>query len=366
MTDIDLSRRELLAGAATGGGLGILLGSGTVAMLSDEESFPDNLLTAGALDLEVVVDVEEGEEAHSEGIATVPVELDDETRAGSATLSVRVPDLSGRNNPAYAWLQLACPPDSPLAAALSVTLRYDCGGGTGDVLASGPLIEVADELRNGVPLSPECDAGVPAGGQGCLQPTETLPLVLEWTLADDYTGQEALSLPVAVVGRQCRHQDGTTNPFTPPTVPECSDADHHAVSFVEIYRCGSDGGPVFAGKLELDGSYCGQDGVDENTVDPGRYDLHGDGDDCTDTGFDVRVTDTETKSDGDGTETAGIAFELLEDGADDGPELCEVVVAGGPAPDDPGPAEAVYDDPSTFEGNATDGLLFAPETEGDS
>jgi len=361
VSDLEMTRRRLLAGAVTGGGLGLLIGSGTAAMLADRETFGANLFAAGALDLEVTVDVAGGGGGHSEGVATIPLELDDETTSGSATLTVTLPDPPAENNPAYAWLRTACPEDSALADALSVTVRYDCDGT--EELASGSLIDVANRLRNGVPLSPECDADATAGDQGCLQPEQPLRLVIEWELADDYAGEETLSLPVAVAGRQCRHRDGTTDPFTPPLVEEC--VDHHGISFVEIYRCGSDGEPVVVGKLELE-DYCDQDAIGENSLEPGRYDLCKDGGDCVDTGFDVRVTDTVSKVAGDGTETTGIAFELFEDGTEDGPDLCRVDIAGGSNPGSQGPAEVVYDDASDFDGNATDGVLYAPEKEVDA
>ena len=55
MTDdkLELTRRKILAGAGAVGAAGVGAGLGTSALFSDEESFVNNEITAGELDLKV-------------------------------------------------------------------------------------------------------------------------------------------------------------------------------------------------------------------------------------------------------------------------------------------------------------------------
>jgi predicted ribosomally synthesized peptide with SipW-like signal peptide len=347
-----ISRRQLLAGVAGAGATGALVGTGTAALFTDEEGFSARL-TAGLFDLVV-------EHAGGTSTGTVPLVIDAAT--GSEQLTAQLP--GERNNPGYAWLRTVCPEEDLPAFAddIAVTLSYvDCGG-DGDTIATGSLAEVAEQLRGGEPLDPRClgPAEVDPGGQACLSSGGEIDLLLEWDwdLQEDYDGGPQDLVALEFAGLQCRNADGTRNPFPdvattancetddPPTTTE-----RYAVSFCEVYADDGDGcKPV--GKLELeDGGYCGQSGISENQIAEGTYDLYTDGDDCEKTGYDMRVTDTETK-DG-GSETVGLAFELLgPDGSD--PTLCEVRIKGS------GTVE--YD--SGFDGNATGGLLYAPEKDG--
>lgn len=54
----ELSRRKTLAGIATIGAAGAGAGLGTSALFSDEESFEDNVITAGTLDMSVTASIE--------------------------------------------------------------------------------------------------------------------------------------------------------------------------------------------------------------------------------------------------------------------------------------------------------------------
>lgn len=348
-----MSRRKLLAGVAGAGATGALLGGGTGALLADEEGFAAGL-GAGLFDLRVELDGSPAGGANG----TAPIVIDEPD--GERRLTVGLP--GDRNNPGYAWLRTVCPGTALPAFAdnVRVTLSYvDCGSG-GDVIAEGSLADVADELRGGVPLDPRClgpDTVAP-GGQICLPGEGTIDLLFdwEWNLDEDYDDGPQDLIALQFAGVQCRNVDGTRDPFPDAaTTSNCGtddpQSDHHGVSYVEIVADTGDGCAV-VGKIELEDGYCGQtSSIGDSYLAEGTYDLYDDGDDCNDTGYDLHVTDTETK-DG-GSETVGLAFELLDDdGAD--PTLCEVRIKGS--------GTVMYD--SGFDGNATGGLLYAPEKDG--
>ena len=70
MTDdgIQLTRRKILAGTTAIGAAGIGAGLGTSALFSDEESFEDNTITAGTLDMSVTATVEGANEYWAERV----------------------------------------------------------------------------------------------------------------------------------------------------------------------------------------------------------------------------------------------------------------------------------------------------------
>ena len=350
----DYTRRELMAAGAAAGSAGLFVGLGTGASLADEEALLGTVLGAGGLDLQVAWATDAGASGSSEGDATVVVPIDDDHTAGSVSFSVALPDAAA-NNPAYAWLRLGCPPATELVDELLVTLRYDCGDG--GVLAEGTLYEVADALRDGVPLDGDCASGAVAGEQSCLAPGETVDLALDWRLDDDFVGEAEAALRLEVVGRQCRNQPGTTDPFPSSAPCEAPPREYRAVSSVEIYALvGEDGACVSIGKLELEDDYCGQAGIAENYVAPGTYTLYPEARACEPTGYEVVVTETREKLDDGTLETTALAFEVVEAGTDAGPELCRVDVKGGRT-------TVVYDG-DDLDGNATDGLLYAPRRSG--
>lgn len=338
----EISRRKLLGGIAIAGSAGAVSGAGSAAMFSDRER-TESEMAAGILDLRV--EWEGG--GSSDGTAPLAIDLSGDETSGEELFTVSLPGARS-NNPAYVWLGATCPASSALTASLVVTLSYaDCDGETsGEPIVSGSLLSVADELASGVPIDADRDPDADAGSQSCLHPGTDLCFLLEWELDEEYTGTESTSFEFRFVGRQCRGAEGTTNPFP---AAECDDPpdDRHGVSNVEIWICDEED-PV--GKLELDDEYCEQEGIAGNSIEPGRsYDLYED-DDCEDSGYDVSVTETETNDDG---EVIGLAFELLEDDGDDGPDLCRVDIKGGAEVETYGEAD--------LEANATDGVLYAPK-----
>jgi hypothetical protein len=287
--------------------------------MRDEDRFPDSTFTAGALDLSVACE--------SDACAVV----DEQTV--SLDLADLVPDTEGterfslsvRGNPGWLWLASTCPGDG-LENALDVTIRFDrdCHDTIVEEF-SGTLREVLLALSEGVRL-----------GDDCLAPDETACVEFAWEFparedVEDYEGTAAaFELHFAAI--QCRHNDGSISPIT---APPCEDATTaaHGISDVEIWGCVGDDSACDCqrlGKLELSDAYatrCGDartDGISENRVEPGVYDLLGD-DDCVDTGYDVRVTETRV----DGGETTALAFELRDEHGDPGPDLCRVVVKSG-------------------------------------
>jgi hypothetical protein len=360
MQGIELTRRELLAGTAGAGGTGVLLGTGTGALLADGELF-DGVFASGVLDL--AVEWADGEKSSEDGLVAIEIDESD----GEQLLSVALP--GDRNTSGYGWLRTVCPaePLPTFADDMGVRLSYAGCGGDEVVIADGSAAEVGRQLRSGIPLDPRCvpPDDVTLGEQPCLHPGDGggVDLLFEWSWdldADCHAGPLNL-FAFDFVAEQCRHDDGTENPFPEPSaVRTCETVEErHGISFVEIYAdvdgdgCSDDADPV--GKVELEPRGCyDQPGIEENLIEPGRYDLSEDVDQpCDDTGYDVVVTDTETKD--CGTETVGVAFQLVEDGTDSGPDLCEVRIKGGRD-------TVVYD--SGFVGNATGGLLYAPERSG--
>lgn len=340
------SRRRLLAAAAAAAGGGAVTGAGLRALLYDGEEFADNLFGSGALDLEAGWD---------DG-TTTDLEIGPLSTGASGVehLQLQLPGLDdATNNPAWLWLRTECPrPENTLSSKLDVALFYATASGdrlSDTPIVEGTLCEIATELRNGIALDGDPDTEE----RDCLDADETLHLRLEWTLGDDFDESQETTVTLHVAARQCRHDPEPENPFG--LVPECDCPTHHGISWIKIYveRCEDDGTDcscVLLGKLELDDGYAScepTDGIRDNHIEPGRYDLFED-DDCEDTGYDVDVTSTSEQPGSD--ETIGVSFQVL---GDPDPTLCRVEIFGGGE-------TAVYEGDDLVD-NGTDGELLAPE-----
>ena len=228
----ELSRRKLLAGLATAGGAGGLVGTGTAAFFSDEELFANNSLNAGSLRLAV------GNDAESDSDRRI-FEVGMDSPEGSTTFPVTLPELDrlgNENNPAYVWLRTSCPdPEDPpvIAESLDVTLSYACGDG--DVIASGSVVRFKNALSDGIRLDPDCELNA---DPDCLEPNDSVQLRLDWDLNDDYAGEEFTTLKFEFTAQQCRHNDGTRDPFPDE---EC-ELPWHGIS--NIGFCSSSGDPI--------------------------------------------------------------------------------------------------------------------------
>lgn len=356
---VGVSRRKLLSGVALAGSAGALTGVGAGALVVDDDTFFDNLLRSGRLDLAVEWTDATGGTTVSNGGVDLDVGPLTAGDAGHSEITVDLPQDGGEdNNPAHLWLRTNCPSSTgDVAEALTVGLWYAHPDGSrleNGLVVAGSLCEVGNDLRNGIPV----DGDPTTPERDCLDATDGSPLRLrfEWSLDEAYEGTGTASVGLELFASQCRHDDGTASPF--PAVPTCDcggdGADRHGVSFVEIWTCDApepDCECSVLGKLELDDGYCGESGVGDNHVEVGVHDLYVD-DDCEDTGVDVNVTATEEK---EGGETVGLAFELLDGDGNPGPDVCRVVVKGGPG-------TVTYDaDDLGPRSNDTGGLLYAPE-----
>jgi hypothetical protein len=264
-----------------------------------------------------------------------------------------------------------------------MTLRYvDCA--TGDIGAVvvpwSSLREFVETFREGFALDGRSRPNRQPGNQACLD--DQVCLRLDYDLRDSFEGQGTVQVDIDFSAVQCRNHTGEENPFAGDPGRRCDEPpeeqpDYHGISYIEVYadRDG-DGDCDRIGKLELDDDYAtncptldvaGDDDTEpigENYIVEGTYDLPVD-DDCEDTGYDLHVTDTVTKTEEGTTEVVGIAFELLNDDGTAGPDLCRVVIKGGKvgkggaAGGDGG--TVTYEADSDFVDNATNGVLYAQE-----
>jgi hypothetical protein len=359
--DPSVSRRALLAGAATVGASGTLVGR-THGLFSDNET-GGVAFTAGQLDLglawqEEYRPREGGRETTSspgsswagdctvEGFTDGPPPsfgLADEVRPGDSG-TVRVALRLG-GNPGWLWVGLGTDcPSGPLAAAITATATFRrCDEDRPIWRHSGTLQELLGALAGGIRLGDDClDPGV-------------YRLDIEWEFGpvptnstDHYEGATvAFGLDFHAV--QCRHNDSPDNPVHGR---DCRPRRRHGISFIRVYTLDEKGHCTAVGKVELEEYYCGNayDGIAENRIEPGTYPLF-DGD-CSPTSYRLEVTDTREKAEEGSAETTGVALRLLADGDDD-PRLCRVDIKGGPETN-------TYAGASDFEGAATTGLLDAP------
>ncbi|MHB9288844.1 SipW-dependent-type signal peptide-containing protein [Halobacteriales archaeon Cl-PHB] len=289
MTDkYELSRRKALAGLATIGAAGAGAGLGTSAFFSDQESFENNVLTAGELDLAVGYYSEWDQGMAGSGSVEGAV---DGTTVESSLTDMK-PGDSGLvafcfeidDNPAYMW---ACgeltanngngltEPESAvddsdgngegeLAQAIEATVSYcdvtrnESGAITGvtsqgDELVSGSLAEVLATLQTGVPLDGNGDGGAVAGSQDPFAGTgqddsdATNPCVcIDWELPTSVGNAiqgDSLAFSMEFYAQQARHNDGTTN----PCIDESYTADYENPSGIAQ--------PIPGGVLNLDVSY---------------------------------------------------------------------------------------------------------------
>ena len=264
---IGLSRRKMLVGLGAVGVASAGAGLGTTAYFNDTETFANNELTAGSLDLFVHVDYSEDQGSYAQ-YSTEPgtyvdgntVGIEGEGSTGEP-LSIQVSDLkpgdSGEgefcfsivDNPAYMWMcgELTenaeneqsepemdvddTPDEGELADAMQVTVSYctdDGEGGNviGDEIVSGSLAEVMLALQAGVPLSSDGDADAPLADRptfdGVTEPfVEGEPNVdeqcvcFEWSVPASVGNEiqtDSVAFDFEFFAVQARHNDGTHNP----------------------------------------------------------------------------------------------------------------------------------------------------------
>lgn len=323
---MSLTRRRVLAAIAAAGGAGALTGSTSGALFRNSETLGASL-TTGLVDIVVeywedasTVDPDSPDGVVDGPRLDIPVGSVAENSSGSTLLRIALPQDEGPNNPASVWLRTECPERATLAEFLTVTLSYsDASGTPGAEIISGSLRQVADALRGGLRVGgdPSTD------GDDCL--TDEVFVLVEYELGA-YIGEESVSLPLFVVGTQCRNVDPTVNPFPADSIDaRCEPA----------YVCDC----CWAiGKVEVDvGFQAGQ----TYPFDEGLA------------GYGIDVTAV----DGD----SGVAFELVA--TDGGPvlPLCNVLVKGGTADEEYARIDGEYNFDTDVLAGATDGIIYAPE-----
>jgi predicted ribosomally synthesized peptide with SipW-like signal peptide len=197
-----------LSGGATGGA-GALVGRGTTALLSDEETFTGNSIKASE---------------NTAGIVDLEVDVENLQKADGIKYSINIPE-GVNNNPSYIWVRAkTCPTPESVADKIEVELRVECESQTQDYeIGSGDLIAVVNGLRDGQQL--KCTNN---GGDRCFQPGENVDLVLEVTAVDDEI-TDSIEFQFEFYGDQCRYNTDAKNPFD--SSPDCG-TPQNAVSFI--------------------------------------------------------------------------------------------------------------------------------------
>ncbi|WP_276258510.1 SipW-dependent-type signal peptide-containing protein [Haloglomus litoreum] len=267
-----LTRRKALAGLATVGVAGAGAGLGTSALFNDTESFEENMMTAGELDLAVDYVVHEDQgmagsytinsftETVNGSSADVPTVNGDGTSMSQDLDDIK-PGDSGHSyfcftiddNPAYMW---ACgeltgtaeqgpggdgpytepePQDNngegELEENIDVTMSYcdiDESDGslnsTGAEIFSGSLRELLTALQAGIPLDGTGVANPTPGSQAAYDGTTnstgnsdvTNPCIcFEWEVpisVENIIQGDTLSFDLSFYAEQARHNDGSENP----------------------------------------------------------------------------------------------------------------------------------------------------------
>ena len=271
---IRLSRRKMLGGVGAIGLASAGAGLGTTAYFSDEESFTDNSLTAGELDLLVHVDYSEDQGSYAQYSTPDGTYIDGGVVGGQEDgepLQIEVSDLkpgdSGEgefcfsivDNPAYMWMCGELTDDDEngqtepeaevddsggdpgegegeLADAMQVTLSYcsEEDGETviGEEIVSDSLGDVMLALQSGVPLSGDGDADTPIDDREPFEGVESAfddeepntaeqCVCVSWEVPTDVGNEiqtDSVMFDFEFYAEQARHNDGTTNPCVDETV----------------------------------------------------------------------------------------------------------------------------------------------------
>ena len=212
----ELSRRKVLAGIASAGGTGAIVGQGTAALFSDEETFTNNTIeasnnVAGVVDIDVTV-----EKGSDEGEVVFVISLPEDDSAD-------VKDVN--NNPSHVWVRsVDCPPEGSGGSDLNVNLVLECDGSEETLQSDTRLGDVlsSDELRDGRLLG--CDpGGNTSDPEDCLRPGETRKLKIRPT-QDPSILDEDISFTLKFYAQQCRYntEPEIQNPFSDTGPESCS------------------------------------------------------------------------------------------------------------------------------------------------
>ena len=254
---IGLSRRKMLVGLGAVGVASAGAGLGTTAYFNDTESFENNTLTAGSLDLFVDYEASYDSDGAVENLADSAAGTQDGEPAGMFyDLDDVKPGDSGHvefcfrivDNPSYMW---ACgdlsqaengmnepemavddtPDQGELGDAIEARLVYcervDGEIVEGDEIVSGSLVDVVSAITDGAALDGEGVPGVAPGDQ--MEYSEVVevddgsyitgPCVcLFWeipTAVGNEIQSDSLTMNFEFHAVQSRHNDGSANPCEP-------------------------------------------------------------------------------------------------------------------------------------------------------
>lgn len=256
--NIGLSRRKMLVGLGAVGVASAGAGLGTTAYFSDEESFQNNTITAGELDLFVDYEASYDSDGAVENMAESAAGTQDGEPAGMFyDLEDVKPGDSGHvefcfrivDNPSYVW---ACgdltqaengitepeglvddtPDLGELGDSIDARLVYCERDGEeiveGDEIVSGSLVDVFAALSGGAALDGDGTPGLMPGDQGAydtvVEPEEgdafiTGPCVcLFWEIPTSVGNEiqsDSLTMDLEFHAVQSRHNDGSANPCEP-------------------------------------------------------------------------------------------------------------------------------------------------------
>ncbi|WP_178916443.1 choice-of-anchor W domain-containing protein [Natronomonas gomsonensis] len=292
-TTYSLSRRKTLAGLGAIGLASAGAGLGTSAFFSDEESFENNTLTAGTLDLRVVYEASYDSGGTVENMADSAMGTQDgDPAAMFYDLQDVKPGDSGHvefcfeivDNPSYMW---ACgdltqaengitepesavddtPEVGELGDAIDARLAYcekdDEELIEGEEIVSGSLVDVFAAISGGAALDGDGVAGLAPGEQSpydeeAVEADEEYItgacLCLFWEIPYEVGNEiqsDSLTMALEFHALQSRHNDGTTNPCEPTITTRTGDgfakqeefATEQETSFARG-RFGDGGGPA--------------------------------------------------------------------------------------------------------------------------
>lgn len=247
MDKAKLSRREILAGLAVTGSSGALVGSGTGALFSDEETFSNNSIRASE---------------SSAGVVDLKTETGTLTNEMGATFTFELP--GSRNNPAIICAkasdcicQNGSDSDCLRADDLRVQLRLsNCD--PDKTILTGSLREVLRALQEGVLVA--CDESDP-----CLQSNGNETRTLELIVIEDLngTGSYGFDFNLAFSAQQCRYD--ALNDLCEFEGSNCLPAGDTGISFIAF--CSTDpGNPVGPDKVKIVNSLAPDNGQPTSLV----------------------------------------------------------------------------------------------------
>jgi|GEM_PF-347611 len=263
----ELSRRKVLGGLGLTGFAAAGAGLGTSAFLNDTETFENNVLTAGTLDLLVGYysywDQGNAGTGSVSGTADGPAVTSELTdiKPGDNGVLAFCPRIE--TNPAYLWLcgELTAndenginepesevdstPETGELAQNIVLDVDYCDLGDVGEAFDPGDVTKVADvwegtlaefltAIETGVPLDGDANSGdgetgfLAPGDQACYVGSDAGStnhcLCIAWEVPTDVGNEiqsDSLTFDLEFHAEQCRHNDGTHNPCADGV--ECAD-----------------------------------------------------------------------------------------------------------------------------------------------